>query len=135
LPSQNKHSFVHKQAGEEIFEPKRTRIFEMMDGIAHDDLGHDRGAGRGEIQFHVATIAAFERCGNVPLKRHAATAAKWRADEFHVTSALRAHETFVLRSRFILAKSADLGIKKSERGVQCVLEKSLQSMAIVHPAA
>jgi hypothetical protein len=116
LAAQDGDGFAEQQAGEEIFKPKRAGIFKLVNGIEHDRFGYDGGAGGSENEFHIAAVVAFEGGGQIALERQAAAFAEGRADILHELAAFDPDETPFRRGRFILAKSADLGIKQAQRG-------------------
>jgi hypothetical protein len=127
LAAQNGDGFAQQQTREEIFEPKRTGIFELMNGVEHDRFGHDSGAGISEKELHVAAVVTFKGSGQIALEGQAATLAEGRADKLYELAAFGPDEASLSRGRFILAKGADLGIKQAQRGADSRLDESLHS--------
>src|SRR5580704_13947988 len=74
------------------------------------------------MQFHFAAVCAFESRRKVAFERQAAAFAKRRSDEADLLPAFRANETAFGYGAFGFAKPADLGIEKSEAGVEPVLD-------------
>lgn len=130
LAAQDGNGFAEQQAGEEIFEPKRAGIFELMNGVEHDGFGHDGGAGGAEKEFHITAVVAFEGGGQVAFKGQAAALAEGWADELHELAAFGADETLDRCGRFILAKGADFGIKQAQSGAKGGLDEGFQGFRI-----
>jgi hypothetical protein len=70
------------------------------------------------VQFLVATVRAFKRCGDVPYERQAAAFATWRPDEAHLRPAVRTDEALGEGGAGFVAKLADLGINQAETGLE-----------------
>src|ERR1035441_5700598 len=127
LTAQRGHGFAQKQAGEKMFKPQLTLVFEAVNRFKDNAARDNRRARGSEAQFHLAAIRAFKRRRDVALEWQSAASAKRRFDEAHLRPAARADEA-VFGGRVVhFTEPADFGIEKTEADIEPLLKRFCES--------
>jgi hypothetical protein len=118
FPAKLRHRPANQEVGQKRFKPESALIFVPVNGFKNSASRRGGGSSRTEMEFEIATIGAFKRCGDLTFERNSTTVTIRGFDEANPVSAIGADVSFRRRCPGFRADLARFRKEKSQRSIE-----------------